>query len=64
MPIPLAIGIHRNGMPLQIHLEGDEVLFEIQASGDVRPELEGLQEKGQLLFCLLDRPVRTIVQEA
>ena len=48
---------------LRVNLEGDEALFLIQATGDIRPELESLQEKGLLLFRLLDRPVRMVVTE-
>ena len=49
---------------VRIRLDGDEALFVIQGSGDLRPELERLQEKGLMLFRLLDRPVRTVVNEA
>jgi exopolyphosphatase/guanosine-5'-triphosphate,3'-diphosphate pyrophosphatase len=47
----------------RISLEGDEAVLRIEGTGDLRPELESLQDKGMLLFHLLDRPVRTVVTE-
>jgi exopolyphosphatase/guanosine-5'-triphosphate,3'-diphosphate pyrophosphatase len=41
----------------------DKALLRIQGSGDLRPELESFQEKGKLLFRLLDKPVQTIITE-
>jgi exopolyphosphatase/guanosine-5'-triphosphate,3'-diphosphate pyrophosphatase len=41
----------------------EEALLLIQGARDLRPELESLQEKGQLLFRLLDKPVRTVITE-
>jgi len=41
----------------------EEVLLRVYGIGDLRPELESLQEKGKLLFRLLDKPVRTIISE-
>ena len=46
---------------VRLSREGEAFLLRIQGSGDLRPELERLQEKGLLLFRLLDLPVRTIV---
>jgi exopolyphosphatase / guanosine-5'-triphosphate,3'-diphosphate pyrophosphatase len=39
----------------------DEAMLLIHGTGDLRPELESLQEKGSLLYRLLDKPVRTVV---
>jgi exopolyphosphatase/guanosine-5'-triphosphate,3'-diphosphate pyrophosphatase len=46
----------------QVRLETDldEARLVIHGSGDLRPELEALQEKGKLLFHLLDRPVKVV----
>jgi exopolyphosphatase/guanosine-5'-triphosphate,3'-diphosphate pyrophosphatase len=55
---------HRQGVhSVRLSLELEEALLHIQGPGELRPELESLQEKGQLLFRLLDRPVRTLVTE-
>jgi exopolyphosphatase / guanosine-5'-triphosphate,3'-diphosphate pyrophosphatase len=48
---------------VRVRLEPEEVLFQIQGTGELRPELESLQEKGLLLHRLLGRPVRTLVTE-
>lgn len=48
---------------VRVSLEAEEALLHIQGTGDLRPELESVQEKGLLLFRLLDRPVRTLVTE-
>jgi len=55
---------HRQAVQsVRVSLEAEEALVHIQGSGDLRLELESLQEKGLLLFRLLDRPVRTLVTE-
>jgi exopolyphosphatase/guanosine-5'-triphosphate,3'-diphosphate pyrophosphatase len=43
--------------------DGEELTLVIQGGGDLRPELESLQDKGRLLFHLLDRPVHVVVAE-
>jgi len=50
-------------LSVRVSLEAEEALLHIQGPGDLRPELESLQEKGLLLFRLLDRPVRMLVTE-
>ena len=55
---------HRQAVQsVRVSLEAEEALLHIQGPGDLRPELESLQDKGLLLFRLLDRPVRTLVTE-
>jgi exopolyphosphatase/guanosine-5'-triphosphate,3'-diphosphate pyrophosphatase len=55
---------HRQAVhSVRLSLTAEEALLHIQGTGDLRPELEGLQAKGPLLFRLLDRPVRTLVTE-
>lgn len=46
---------------VRVAFEGEEAWLRMQSGDDLRPELEALQEKGQLLFRLLGRPVRTVV---
>ena len=46
---------------VEIRVEGEELSLMITGGGDLRPELESLQDKGRLLFKLLDRPVRVEV---
>jgi len=53
---------HRQAVQsVRMRLERDACQIHLQGTGDLRLELEGLQEKGALLFRLLDRPVRTLV---
>jgi exopolyphosphatase/guanosine-5'-triphosphate,3'-diphosphate pyrophosphatase len=47
----------------RISLEAEAAVLHLQGSGDLHLELDSLQEKGLLLFRLLDRPVRTLVTE-
>ncbi len=55
---------HRQAVhSVRLNLETEEALLHIQGSGDLHSELESLQEKGLLLFQLLDRPVKTLVTE-
>jgi len=48
---------------IRIEDSQEEILLMIHGTGDLRPELESLQEKGKLLFRLLDKPVRTVLME-
>ena len=41
----------------------EEIPLVIHGVGDLRPELESLQDKGRLLYRLLDRPVRVVVSK-
>ena len=43
--------------------EGDELTLLITGTGDLKPELESLKDKGRLLFRLLDREVKVVVKE-
>jgi len=40
--------------------DGEDLALVITGPGDLRPELESLQDKGRFLFRLLDRPVRVV----
>jgi len=46
----------------EVRLESDaeEARLLVHGSGDLRPELEALQDKGKLLFRILDRPVKVV----
>jgi len=43
--------------------DGDDLTLIVTGTGDLKPELESLKEKGKLLFRLLDREVNVIVKE-
>jgi len=43
--------------------DGEDLALVVTGPGDLRPELESLQDKGRLLFRLLDRPVRVVRAE-
>lgn len=43
--------------------DGEDLCLVVTGAGDLRPELESLRHKGQLLFKLLDRPVRIVQAE-
>jgi exopolyphosphatase/guanosine-5'-triphosphate,3'-diphosphate pyrophosphatase len=43
--------------------EGDDLALVVSGAGDLRPELESLQDKGRFLFRLLDRTVRVVRAE-
>jgi len=43
--------------------DGDEMTLKVMGSGDLKPELESLKDKGKLLFRLLDREVAVEVEE-
>jgi len=45
---------------VRLEVEADEARLVVHGSGDLRPELEALQEKGKLLFRILDRPVKVV----
>jgi exopolyphosphatase / guanosine-5'-triphosphate,3'-diphosphate pyrophosphatase len=50
---------HRQAVQsVRVRLELEACQLQVQGSGNLQPELEALQEKGTLLFRLLDRPVR------
>jgi exopolyphosphatase/guanosine-5'-triphosphate,3'-diphosphate pyrophosphatase len=40
--------------------EGDDLCLVVTGAGNLRPELESLQDKGRFLFRLLDRPVKVV----
>ena len=40
--------------------DGEDLCLMVTGAGDLRPELESLQDKGRLLFKLLDRTVRVV----
>ena len=40
--------------------DGEDLALVITGPGDLRPELESLQDKGRFLFRLLDRAVRVV----
>ena len=42
---------------------GEDLSLVITGTGDLKPELESLKDKGRLLFRLLDREVNVVVQE-
>jgi exopolyphosphatase/guanosine-5'-triphosphate,3'-diphosphate pyrophosphatase len=46
---------------VRLEMMSEEVVLRIHASGNLKPELESLQDKGRLLFHLLDTPVRIAV---
>ena len=46
---------------VRVDCSQDEAMLLIHGAGDLRPELESLQDKGSLLYRLLDKPVRTVV---
>ncbi|MDP2874821.1 MAG: Ppx/GppA phosphatase family protein [Holophaga sp.] len=48
---------------VRLEIEAEEARLIIHGSGDLRPELEALQEKGKLLFHLLDLPVKIAIVE-
>jgi len=45
-----------------VHLvpDGEDLCLMVTGAGDLRPELESLQDKGRLLFQLLDREVKVV----
>ncbi|NTV75950.1 MAG: hypothetical protein HGA66_17325 [Holophaga sp.] len=43
--------------------DGDDLTLRVTATGDLKPELESLKDKGRLLFRLLDREVAVVVEE-
>jgi exopolyphosphatase/guanosine-5'-triphosphate,3'-diphosphate pyrophosphatase len=43
--------------------DGDDLTLRVTGTGDLKPELESLKEKGRLLFRLLDREVDVVVEE-
>ena len=43
--------------------DGEDLTLHITGTGDLKPELESLKEKGKLLFRLLDREVGVVVKE-
>jgi len=43
--------------------EGEELTLYITGTGDLKPELESLKDKGRLLFRLLDREVNIVLKE-
>jgi exopolyphosphatase/guanosine-5'-triphosphate,3'-diphosphate pyrophosphatase len=45
---------------VRLEVDTDEARLLVHGSGDLRPELEALQEKGRLLFRILDRPVKVV----
>lgn len=50
---------HRQAVQaVRVRVELEACQLQVQGSGNLQPELEALQEKGALLFRLLDRPVR------
>jgi exopolyphosphatase/guanosine-5'-triphosphate,3'-diphosphate pyrophosphatase len=40
--------------------EGEDLCLLVTGAGDLRPELESLQDKGRLLYRLLDRNVKVV----
>jgi hypothetical protein len=40
--------------------EGEDLCLLVTGAGDLRPELESLQDKGRFLFRLLDRNVKVV----
>jgi exopolyphosphatase/guanosine-5'-triphosphate,3'-diphosphate pyrophosphatase len=45
---------------VRLEADADEARLIVHGSGDLRPELEALQDKGRLLYRILDRPVRVV----
>ena len=43
--------------------DGDDLTLVVTGTGDLKPELESLKDKGGLLFRLLDREVNVVVKE-
>lgn len=43
--------------------DGEDLTLRVTATGDLKPELESLKDKGKLLFRLLDREVAVVVEE-
>lgn len=60
-----ALDRSRRQMVREAHLQPSGEGFDLilHANGDLRPELESLQDKGKLLFRLLDRPIRMVIRE-
>ena len=48
---------------LRLVPEGEDLCLVVTGAGDLRPELESLQDKGRFLFRLLDRTVRVVRAE-
>ncbi|MBK8793392.1 MAG: Ppx/GppA family phosphatase [Holophaga sp.] len=46
---------------VRLETDAEETRLMVHGSGDLRPELEALQDKGKLLFNLLDRPLQVVV---
>jgi exopolyphosphatase/guanosine-5'-triphosphate,3'-diphosphate pyrophosphatase len=45
---------------VRLRAQGEDLDLEVAGTGDLRPELEGLKDKGGFLFRLLDRQVRVV----
>ena len=45
---------------VRLEVDADEARLLVYGAGDLRPELEALQDKGKLLFRILDRPVKVV----
>jgi exopolyphosphatase/guanosine-5'-triphosphate,3'-diphosphate pyrophosphatase len=48
---------------IRMHSDGEDLTLLVHGGGDLRPELESLQDKGRLLYRLLDRGVHVVIVE-